>query len=142
VLALLKRKHSTRSIDINIAPDDSRHVEGSEIAIYSEPLKQPYVTVIDIAPDGALQLLYPLPSDPQQWPMGQPYRIDRIGVREPFGADHILLVASDKPLTALQRSVRSLPTLQLPAQLEEELGGADYQIALTGLYTASLRDSK
>lgn len=142
VLALLKQQDATRAMDINLAPGDGRHVEGSEVAIYSEPLQQPFVTVVDIAPDGALRLLYPLPSDPARWAAGRPYRIDRIKVQEPFGADHILLVASDKPLTTLHASMRSLSARELPKRLEEELGGADYRIALTGLYTASKGEGK
>ena len=108
VLVALKRLLSTRPVDVRLEPDDGRHMEGSEVAIYSEPLAQPFLTVIDIAPDGTLRLLYPIPSDPPRWPEGQPYRVDRIEVRGPFGADHVLLIASDKPLAALHASLKTL----------------------------------
>jgi uncharacterized caspase-like protein len=142
ILALLKQRLSTRAVDVRLEPDDSRHVEGSEVAILSEPLEQPYVTVLDISPDGALRLLYPVPSDPPRWPKGRPYRVDHIEVQEPFGADHILLIASDKPLSTLQTSIRTLTTRQLPALLEQQLAGADYRMALMGVYTVSNRESR
>ena len=142
ILAFLKQKLSTRAVELNLEPDDSRHVAGSKVTIYSAPLELPFVTVIDIAPDGALRLLYPIPTDPPQWPIGQPYRVDNIEVREPYGADHVLLIASDKPLATLHASISRLATAQLPVLLEQELAGADYRIALLGLYTVSNRESK
>jgi hypothetical protein len=137
VLAVLKRLLSTHPLEVRLDPDDGRHTEGSEIAIYSEPLVQPFVTVIDIAPAGTLRLLYPIPSDPPRWPAGQPYRVDRIEVQDPFGADHVLLVASDKPLTSLHASLKTLTAAELPTRLERELVGTDYRMALVGVYTQS-----
>ena len=139
VLAVLKRLVAARPVDIHLDPDDSRHVEGSEVAIYTEPLTQVSVTVIDIQPDGTLSLLYPIPSDPPLWPAGRPYRVDRIAVQAPFGADHVLLIASHKPLVSLHASLKTLPLTELPALLEQELSGTDYRLGLLALYTAASR---
>ena len=135
-LPTLKQLVLARPVDVNLDPDDSRHGAGADVAIYTAVLEQPYIAVVDIAPDATLQVLYPLPADPSKWPADRPYRIDT-RVQAPFGADHVLLVASDKPLTGLVQSLKTLSVADLPARLEQELAGANYKLGLVGLYTSA-----
>lgn len=135
-LPALKQLVVANPVDIRIEPDDGgRQPAGKEIAIASAPLSQPFVTVIDLQPDGTMQLLYPIPSDPAVWPSGKPYVVPRIRVQQPFGADHVLLISSSKRLVGLQANLSRTPVAGFAKELEAALQGQTYQIGLVGLYT-------
>jgi len=133
-LPLLREMVAAHPLPISLSPDDGRHPAGEVIAFATGPVRHPHLAVIDLAPDGQMKYLYPLRGDPPAWPGGKAWRLD-LRAMAPFGADHLLIVASSRPLGALQERLRSAGIAGLPKILQQMLAGEDYQIGLKGLYT-------
>lgn len=139
-LAVLKRMMSTRNVDFTLLPDNRRHEEKSKISVRSAPLPAgvPYVTVIVLQPDGTLNLIYPLSKDESNpWKAGTPYEVADIDVTKPFGADHVLLIASSKPLAQLHADLKKLSAAKLPDRLNKDLKGMEFRLGLQGIYTCA-----
>ena len=71
---------------------------------------QPHLTVINLANDGTLNLLYPLGGEPSA-PNQPEFLIRDIEASLPYGREHILVLATEKPPKALR---------QLLAQVNEQ----------------------
>lgn len=141
-LGMLKTMMAGRSIEMHVGPGDGRHAAGKQVSVLTEPLGHAYVVAIDLAPDGSMNLLHPGRHGSSQWTSTKPYSVKDLIVREPFGVDHVLVIASSKPIdpmleihNASEARVLKLPVGDLPARLEKELAGADYKLGLTPVYT-------
>ena len=95
------------------------------------------MVMFDIAGDGTVQALYPFGSDPAI------IRSTRysfpVKVREPYGADQVIVVTSQHPLTALKDAVRQLDQRRSAVEvldMVQRLSPADARIGTTGLFTA------
>lgn len=139
ILPVLKRMVMARPLSLSLIPDDSRHRAGQEITFTSESLSYPNVTVLDLAPDGSVFFLYPLRNDRMIWQAGMRYRL-ALKVIPPFGADHLLVISSAKPLMSLHSRLPHANATELPGLLAKALKGVDHQIGLQALYTAKGRE--
>ncbi len=121
-------------LSISLSPDDARHPGGQAIGFETEPVRYSHLTVINLTPDGLVKYLYPIEGDPSTWQTGEPYRLD-LRSMGPFGADHLLIIASKHPLGELQAKLRSASITGLSSILDTALKGIEHQIGLKGLYT-------
>ncbi len=133
-LKALKQMARENPLNMTLEPDDSRHPDGRIITFTTDPVRYSHVTVINLAPDGTVKFLYPLPTDPKRWRVGKPYRL-RLRAMAPFGADHLIVIASKRSLSALYAQLRRVPAAQLPRLLRQALTAMRHEIAVQGLYT-------
>src|SRR5262249_5731202 len=116
---------------------------GTPLAFTVSGQKQKFFTLFDLASDGTVNFLYPLEtsggSDPAEIPLDKPYRLD-LTVQPPFGADHLVAIASDRKLTGLHQALASFEGKPAAAELGRVLGqavtGSDFQIGIYPSFTA------
>ena len=102
-----------------------------------------YVTALNLAGDGTVQLLYPLADEGAgRLTSAAPLTLARTFAAPPFGVDHVLVVASDQPPELFRAAIRRLDGRRNPiavtgALIEEmQTQGADkLSVALGELYT-------
>src|SRR5262249_14601317 len=85
---------------IKIGPDDGLHRRDSTVQIEVSEVKGRSLVMFNVAGDGKVQMLYPIGSDPIIIPT--PNFTFVVRVREPFGADQIIAVTSDQPITTIK----------------------------------------
>lgn len=125
-----------KPLDVSIVQGDQVHRTGNRVQFKTEPVKYKYITAINIDPHGIVQFLYPaLSTDPKELPAGQSFQT-QADVRPEFGADHLIVIASSKPLYVLHDQVKAVHVKDLKSYLAESLKGSDYQIGLAPLFTA------
>jgi hypothetical protein len=101
-----------------------------------------YLTVLDFAANGQMTLLYPLTDlpfhDSLESHSSEPLRPIRVG--EPFGADYVVAIRSEKPLESLLGSFSRekdyhLPVAEGARALRQTLVGVASRIGVQGVYT-------
>ena len=127
------------SLRLRVYPHDGAHREGARVEIEIDRLPHPRLTLLGLSGNGVVHYLYPLPSDPVELPLGQPFRLE-LEVTPPFGADHVVAVSSDKPLTALNAALHALdgrPTARRAVELlaETAAGTEGWWSGIQGLFT-------
>ncbi len=142
----IKRLAETRSLQMMLKPDDKLHSDGAKITFLVDGHDQTYLTLFNLGADGTVNFLYPLNTvevkDPLQIPLGRAYTVPLV-VEAPYGADHLVAVASAQPLPGLHRALREFDGKPQAAALEpllfKELASQTYRIGIHGSYTAANR---
>ena len=140
----LKALAEGRSLGMALQPGDSVHRIGDKVAFGIDGFKDTAFTLFDLASDGTVNLIYPLDTatmkDPPRIPAGHPYSVPLV-VDTPFGADHLVAIASAEPLTELHTLLRGLDgkpaARDLEAALDRQLDGRTLQIGIHAAYTAA-----
>ncbi len=130
-------------IDMALAPDDKVHRDGQSVRFSIAGQKLTFLTVFNLSSDGTVNFLYPLNSerarDPLEVSFDRAFSLE-LKVGPPFGADHLLAVATAQPLTGLHRVFEKLDgkpgTLRLMAALENELRDKPFQIGVNVSFSA------
>lgn len=133
---------SDGGLEIKLLPSDKLHTKGEAVSFEVNRLKYPYFTLINLAVDGTINFLYPNSqyNDPLNIPEDKPYKLE-LEVSEPFGADHFVAIASDKPLSSLHEALKKLNNTsssleELRKTLFTELKETKYQIGIHASFTA------
>jgi hypothetical protein len=141
-LALRMLKLASRSgvLQTSVLPDDRTHFERDQITLTIDGIDRPFLTIVNLASDGTVQFLFPVKGDADRTRVGQPFQLGPVDVVAPFGADHVLAIATaEEPLelrgllkrlnqtAAPMDAARAL--LELPASLRAQIG-------IQGIYTA------
>jgi hypothetical protein len=142
LVSLLKKALVGRTIEFQLSRGNGVYYLGEELSLVSGSLRSNrYVAVLGLAPDGKINVLHPAknilehPDLEKPWPSGVPFTIPRIRVTPPFGADHVFLVSSSKPLAPLFTQVAKANATSLPSMLDHVLANADFELGLVGIYT-------
>ncbi|MBF0152132.1 MAG: caspase family protein [Magnetococcales bacterium] len=138
----IKRLITHNTLKMSLLPDDKLHRAGEKITFKIEGFDKTFFTLFNLASDGSVNFLYPLANaqtkDPLEIPLGKPYLLN-LNVDPPFGADHIVAIASPTPLTALHQALRQMDGQKLaskiPDLLRKNLTGTGWQMGIHGLYT-------
>jgi hypothetical protein len=138
LLDRIKALAEAHPLAVRVAPDDGLHVENARVGIAVADPQMPHLAVFNLAGTGVLNLLYPREGDPPQLTAGAAFAIDT-AVTPPFGADHVVAVASEQPLDGLLGLLRILDGQtageDVAAALASALAGTRYRLGLVGLYT-------
>jgi len=91
---------------IVLKPDNGLHHRGEVLLFEARAMNDRHALVLNIAGDGRVQFLFPLPNDAPRvadanWQL-------KFQVREPFGSDTVIAIVSDRPLAALETELKSL----------------------------------
>ena len=138
-LEKLKFERLGDRLTMRVLPNDGTHRQGEEMAFEIDDIRLPYLVFFSLSGDGTLNFHYPLPDDPETLPQGRPVKVD-FKVTPPYGADHIIAVASDQSLGELTALLRSLDGKPAPRPAVEAviavLRQGSRQLGIQGLYTA------
>ena len=138
-LEKLKFERLGDRLTMRVLPNDGTHRQGEEMAFEIDDIRLPYLVFFSLAGDGTLNFHYPLPADPETLPPGRPVKV-AFKVTPPYGADHIIAVASDQSLgelTALLRSLDGKPASRPAVEaVIAAIRQGRRQLGLQGLYTA------
>lgn len=138
-LEKLKFERLGDRLTMRVLPNDGTHRQGEEMAFEIDDIRLPYLVFFSLSGDGTLNFHYPLPEDPETVPKGRPVSVS-FKVTPPFGADHIIAVASDQSLGELTALLRSLDGNHAPRPAVEAviavLRQGNRQLGIQGLYTA------
>jgi hypothetical protein len=119
---------------------DSTHVRGTHLMLVATGRRYPYLILFNITGNGTLQFLYPLleRKDPSAIDPEAPYKLP-LDVTAPFGADHLVAVASAHEQSDLLTTLRSLDGGKEAALAAQALkrSGSNSQIryGIQGLFT-------
>ena len=142
----IKHLAESRSLIMSLDPNDKLHSSGDKITFVIDGHDQTYFTLFNIAADGTINFLYPLNTadvkDPPQIPLGRAYSVPLV-VDAPYGADHLVAIASAGPLSKLHKALEEFDGKPAAGRLEsllvEQLAGQNYRIGIHGSYTAATR---
>ena len=143
---LIKKLAEGRSLGMALNPGDAVHVAGDKVSFAIDGHNKTFFTLFNVASDGTINLIYPLNTaevkDPLEIPLGKPYLVPLV-VAAPYGADHLVAIASGEALTDLHKALREVddkPAARtLEAALLKQLEGRTYQIGIHIIYTAEKR---
>lgn len=122
---------------IRVSPNDRLHRKGEHVEIAVGGVSGRNLVLFNLAGDGALQLLYPLGSDPPVIQSSE-YRVSLVA-REPLGADQIVAITSRQRMPQLEQSLRQLDRLRNPAKIIDILSqhvAGDALVGTVGIFTA------
>lgn len=128
------------TLPIAFSPNDEVHAEGTRIGFTVPNVGGRYLTVFDLTATGTMQYLWPQPGDADPYPAGRNFSLDTV-VTPPFGADNLIVLATDQPPTKLRGELGRLNGSNDPAavisSLEEAVAGVPYDIAIQAFFTRS-----
>jgi Caspase domain len=122
---------------IRIGPDDSLHRNQSRVQVELADVAERAVILIDITGDGTIQVLYPVRSDA---PISRtPILRFPVQVRQPFGADQMVVITSSQRMKELEQVVAQLDRRRAALQMIKMIqryAPPDARIGSVGLFTA------
>ncbi|MFM2041473.1 MAG: hypothetical protein RLY86_49 [Pseudomonadota bacterium] len=133
-----------QGMPVTLSPGNGTHYEGDIVSLQVGERRYQHLTVLNLAADGTVNLVYPLTGNGFQDPIAVP--LERafdvpMKVGAPFGADHFIVIASELPLPALHAAVASLSGRPAARELGEALAATlavgMHQITIHGVYSAA-----
>jgi Caspase domain/Domain of unknown function (DUF4384) len=127
---------------ISAAPSiasDRTHIRGTHLTLVATGREYPYFLLFDITGNGTVQFLYPLTdADPTTIAPESPYQLP-LNVSAPFGADHVVAVASAHELSELLTTLRKLDGQKEAALAANELmrsaSNPQVRVGMQGIFT-------
>ncbi|MGH6925568.1 MAG: caspase family protein [Propylenella sp.] len=127
------------TLTIAHSPDDGVHPEGAKIGFTVPSVGGSYLTIFDLTATGSIHFLWPTqPGDIDPYTAGESFTLDTM-VTPPFGADNLVVLATDSPPVELRAVLKQLDGTRDPAALIASLKAAvadqPYRIALQAFFT-------
>jgi hypothetical protein len=114
------KKFATRSPQImRISPDDRQHRSDQTVDIDLSDVKNRAIVLFNVSGDGTIQMLYPIGSD-DALNQSPNLRLS-LRVREPFGAEQVVAVTSQKRMGELERVLLQLNRRRAPGQVIQSI---------------------
>ncbi|MBV9985124.1 caspase family protein [Bradyrhizobium sp.] len=121
---------------MRVWPDDRLQRNGKTVDIDLSDVQGRAVILFDVSGDGTIQMLYPVGSDAAS-ARSTELRL-ALRVREPFGAEQVVAVTSQKRMTDLEEAIRQLNNRRASAQVIKNLDRylpTDARIGSVGFFT-------
>ncbi len=122
---------------IKVAPNDGLHRNESMVQIELTNVAGRSLVLFNIAGDGTIQMLYPIGSDASSLQSNE-FRFP-VRVREPFGADQLVAITSERRMPELEQTLLQLNRRRASGQMikmVQRLAPPDARIGSAGLFTA------
>lgn len=133
----LKRMAVKVPQSLKVIPNDGLHRRDKLVELEVSDIAGRALILFNIAGDGTVQLLYPIPSDSRV--VNTPELRFPVRVRAPFGSDQLVAVTSGKPMPELEQVLQQLDrkraALQMVKMLQQYAPG-DARIGSAGVFTA------
>ncbi|WP_028584785.1 caspase family protein [Desulfogranum mediterraneum] len=126
---------------LRFAGGGKRYAEMEQTTFTLQGRRFNHVTLFALGPDGRAELLYPLretePVDPLSLPIMASFSVD-LEVSPPFGAEHLVALATKQPLPALHRLLAGgrAGYAELREFMQAIQRKGDVQAGIVGLYSA------
>ena len=133
----LKARATRGPQDVRILPGDQLHNKGSRVEIEVGGISGRSLILFNLAGNGTIQLLYPLGSDAPI--LNTPIHQETLQVREPFGADQIVAITSNRRMSELENTLSQMDRGRTPVKLTQAIERympAGSLVGTTGLYTS------
>jgi hypothetical protein len=148
------RMAAERGLDLKLLLPDERvealpslhsdrvHAAGTRLTCIVAGMRNPHFALFNIAGDGTVQLLYPLRQrkDAPTIEIARPFSVPQFEVAPPFGADHLVAIASSSPLDALTDALEAINGRRAAGTALEVLTSVarvpDVQVGVQAVYTA------
>ena len=144
-LGEIARLSEARPQTIELTPDGKLHRAASQVAFVARNLRGRYTIIFNVTGGGRVQFLFPNPPDGSTRTPDRPkietaeWKLD-LKVDQPFGADTLVVITSDRHLDALEDALRGLDNRtaagRLPELLRTLLPPASARIGFASLFTA------
>ncbi len=142
-LKLLKPIAGRSPVNAEVKSGSHRYKKGQPIRISVKGALHPSMTLFNLPPDGRVELFIPDPTRPAEantdWrdkEFAEDFKVDK----PPYGAEHLVAIFSDEPLSGLHAALKSMSRAQgaagLPTVLEQSLAGKDVQVGILDIYTS------
>jgi len=131
-----------KALATSIRPDGVVLCKGTKRLTLTVPDTEfPYFSIFDLSGNGLVQNGYTGQFAEPEWKkIPQGWMRDDFEVSDPLGADYLVTVVADQPLTALGRRLEALDEKPLPIELykavTEQLAGKRYAISVLERYSA------
>jgi hypothetical protein len=139
LLDRLEHSSAGHSLAVDVAPKGGPHAAGSYLRISVQPGERPYLTVFNLGGTGELALLFPRSDDEQRSQRGKPFVLETV-VTPPFGADHVVAIATAAPVPDLLGLLEVLDGHtagdEVVAALDRSVSGMAYALGVAAVYTA------
>lgn len=136
-LAMLKQVAGKSPETVRVTPSDQVHHAGDKAGVAISGIAGRNLVLFDITGDGTVQMLYPIPSDPQG-PLQGDFSVD-LKVVPPFGTDLLVAVTSAQRMPMLEdflnQNDRRRAAGSVAGQFEKLLP-ADARVGFSVLYTS------
>ena len=119
---------------------DRTHGRGTHLTLVATGRQYPYFVLFNITGNGTVQFLYPLKErhDASTIDPTAPYQLP-LDVSAPFGADHVIAVASAHELAKLATTLRTLDGRKEAAlaakELKQNASNPQVRIGMQGIFT-------
>lgn len=137
-LGALQRLALRGTLPIAFSPDDGIQPEGTKIEFTVAGVKGKYLTIFDLTATGSVHFLWPTSSSDAD-PINDEALSLPAEVVPPFGADNLVVLATDAPPAGLRESLSSLDGGRDPAALINAIEGAlasqPYEIGIQAFFT-------
>lgn len=123
---------------VRVLPDGRRYRAGEIADLHIDNVKDKFLILVNVAGNGEVQFLYPR-DDKKDKPQIDEQDFDLpLRSQAPFGADHLVVVLSDKPLATLQAALRAADGQRDPRKLVDALRAARSEEASTRIGIAAV----
>ena len=134
--------HTEGLLEVQLSTVDRLYVKGARVIVQVEGEPYNYLTVFDVTASGRMTLLYPL--------VGAPFRdslethssrpLPPIEVDEPFGADYVIAIRSEKPLVSFLNAFPRERSYHLGisdgiAAIRQAMMGVAVRVSVQAIYT-------
>jgi hypothetical protein len=122
---------------MRVLPDDKLHRNDNKVTVEVGGVSGRALILLNIAGDGTLQVLYPVGNDPKVV-SAVDYRLP-VRVRGPFGADMVVAITSEQPMSQLEQALQPLNQRKSAFEalkMVERYRPIDGRIGSTGIFTA------
>jgi hypothetical protein len=137
-VAAMAKLSEERPQRITLTPNNKHHRAGEIVQFRAEDVKGKWIILFNIATDGKIQFLFPrsndrVPAEETTFPLD-------MKVRPPFGADHLVAIASNARLPKLEEAISAFDNKtasgQIPGILRNHLSEEpSARIGFAGLFT-------
>jgi hypothetical protein len=135
-VAAVEELQLTAPLQVSFKPEAEHYTIGDKVELSSAPPAYSHAVAFNLASTGEVQLLYPQRDDPPRLESGARYSL-LLNVGPPLGADHLVVIASEKPLSRLIAKLPAATAADIPTLLRDALSGGGYQIGMKALFTSA-----
>lgn len=123
---------------IALQPSDKLHHDKEVLTFEARDVQDKYAVIFNLSGAGEVQFLYPEPDrkDPAQ--VGSATWKLPVKVGKPFGADTVIAVVSDQPLTALATEIKALDQKKAAARAVQAMRQSLLQTSVTRVGFATI----
>ena len=124
LLSWVEAAASKGPIEMATLPSDKRFTLGERLSLEITPFALPSLTVINLAPEGTIQFLYPVfADDPRKVVPGEAFGFE-LEASPPVGSNALIAIATEEPLDELHEALGHQDGTREPLALYQALSNA------------------